>query len=81
MRKDEAGGRRQGVLDEAGRVSGRQLFALVWWPAEVAPPQTQTLRETPVDKTGRGLGGPGEPRGGGTAETGREVGERQERRF
>lgn len=42
------------MLDEAGCVSGRQLFALVQWPAEAAPLQTQTLRATPADETGRG---------------------------
>lgn len=61
------------MLDEAGCVSGRQLFALVQWPAEAAPRQTQTLRATPADKTGRGRRA-WEP-SGRTAETGRGAGE------
>lgn len=49
------------MLDEAGYVFGLQLFALVRWPAEASPRQTQTLRETPADETGRGPPGPGGP--------------------
>lgn len=49
------------MLDKAGCVSGRQLFALARWPAEAAAPQTQTLRPTPADETG-GAGGPASPR-------------------
>ena len=63
-REDEPGGQRHEVLDEAGRVSGRQPFALVRGLEEAAPPQTQTLRETPADETGRGPAGLGEPPGG-----------------
>lgn len=63
IREDEPGAQRQGVLDEAGRVSGRQLSALVQGLEEAAPLQTQTLWETPADETGRGPAGRESPRG------------------
>lgn len=63
------------MLDKAGCVSGRQLFALVQGLAEAAPSQTQTLRATPADETG-GAGGPGSPPAGQQRQA-----EGRERRF
>lgn len=60
------------MLDKAGCVSGRQLFALARWPAEAAAPQTQTLRLTPAT---RREGPVGLRARGRTAETGRGAGE------